>query len=431
MTALIALIKVQIRLYLNNRRAMLINIVMPILIGAFFGFVMGGSGVEKPLHVKVAIVDQDQSELSKKIVDALAGDANLDVQRIDEGEAKELVKGGKLKAALVLPKGFGDTASRAMFGGDKIELPLYYDPSEKMALSMLRGLLAQYTMQQAMTSSFSGANGQKVLDDAVAQLDQAKNLEPAQRDTLSALFKNIQKVQQFPAAASAASGADSGGGFKGLAPPYTLNEQGLSAGQRGYNGFAHSFAGMGAQFVLFMGINLGADILLARRSGMWLRLRAAPLSRATLLGSYFCSTALIASVVLALVMAAGMLLFDFGIAGSALGLAMVIVSYGLFTAGFGLFIAAIGGSPEATRGLATMAVLLMVMLGGAWVPSFIFPEWMQQVTLVVPVRWAVDGLDGMTWRGLGLDVGALAAAVLTGFALLFAALAWWRFDWRE
>ena len=45
----------------------------------------------------------------------------------------------------------------------------------------------------------------------------------------------------------------------------------------------------------------------------------------------------------------------------------------------------------------------MVMLGGAWVPSFVFPEWLQTVSLFVPTRWAVDGLDAMTWRGLGLD----------------------------
>ena len=43
------------------------------------------------------------------------------------------------------------------------------------------------------------------------------------------------------------------------------------------------------------------------------------------------------------------------------------------TAAFGLFIAALGGSPEATRGLAILATLLMVMLV-APAPSFLFPS---------------------------------------------------------
>ena len=75
---------------------------------------------------------------------------------------------------------------------------------------------------------------------------------------------------------------------------------------------------------------------------------------------------------------------------------------------FGLLVAALGNSPATARGVTTLAVLMMVMLGGAWVPTFIFPAWLQQFTLVVPVRWAVDGLDAMTWRGIGLG-GALVA----------------------
>ena len=73
----------------------------------------------------------------------------------------------------------------------------------------------------------------------------------------------------------------------------------------------------------------------------------------------------------------------------------------------------------------------MVMLGGAWVPSFVFPEWLQTASLVVPTRWAVDGLDAMTWRGLGFDAAVAPIGVLLAFSALFAAIAIWRFDWEE
>jgi ABC-2 type transport system permease protein len=74
---------------------------------------------------------------------------------------------------------------------------------------------------------------------------------------------------------------------------------------------------------------------------------------------------------------------------------------------------------------------MMVMLGGAWVPAFIFPAWLQQVTLLVPVRWAVDGLDAMTWRGLSLRSALLPTLVLLGCAALFGAVAAARFRWEE
>ena len=73
----------------------------------------------------------------------------------------------------------------------------------------------------------------------------------------------------------------------------------------------------------------------------------------------------------------------------------------------------------------------MVMLGGAWVPTFVFPAWLQQLTVVMPTRWAVDGLDAMTWRGLGLDAAMAPVGVLLGFAAAFGVLAVARFRWEE
>ena len=70
----------------------------------------------------------------------------------------------------------------------------------------------------------------------------------------------------------------------------------------------------------------------------------------------------------------------------------------------------------------------MVMLGGSWMPSFLFPSWLQQVTVFIPTRWAVDGFDAMTWRGLGLDAAVPAIAALCLFSLLFFSLAQWRFN---
>ncbi|MDI4631636.1 ABC-2 transporter permease [Pelomonas sp. V22] len=431
MNALLALIRVQIRLYLSNRRALAINLAMPILIAAFFGSLFGGGGGDdKPLRVKVAVADLDKSELSQRIVKAMAADASLDLQQLDQATAEDLVRRGKLRAALILPAGFGDKAGAALMGQQKAEVRMVYDPSEKMAKGLLGGMFSQYAMQQTMSHAFSGQSGAKLMDESLARLDKAEGMDAADKAALGKLFGSLREVQNR--ASSAASASDDGkGSFGGMSMPFTLQEQALSSGEHGYNGYAHSFAGMGAQFVLFLGVDLGVGILLARRAGLWLRLRSAPLSRFTLLASHFCSTALIAASILGLVMLSGMLIFGFRVQGSWLGLAVVVFGYGLFTAGFGLFLAAVGRSPEATRGLAILATLLMVMLGGAWVPSFVFPPWMQELTLVVPVRWAVDGLDAMTWRGLELIEAVKAGAVLLLSSAVFAGLAWWRFDWRE
>jgi ABC-2 type transport system permease protein len=56
-----------------------------------------------------------------------------------------------------------------------------------------------------------------------------------------------------------------------------------------------------------------------------------------------------------------------------------------------------------------------------------FPEWMQRLTVAVPTRWAIDGLDAVTWRGLDAAAVAPAMGVQLGFALVFGVLAVWKF----
>jgi ABC-2 type transport system permease protein len=119
------------------------------------------------------------------------------------------------------------------------------------------------------------------------------------------------------------------------------------------------------------------------------------------------------------------------IGGSALGFAALAVALCVLNAAFGLMLASIGRSAGATRGIAMVVTLLLVMIGGAWVPSFVFPNWLQRASLAAPTRWAVDGLDAMTWRGLGFDAALGPLLVLGGSAVVCLAIAIWQFRWED
>jgi ABC-2 type transport system permease protein len=188
---------------------------------------------------------------------------------------------------------------------------------------------------------------------------------------------------------------------------------------------------MGIQFLLFAAIDLGIGILLERQRGLWKRLRSAPVSRAAILGGKAASGTLLALMSLLVSFGFAMLVFKVRIQGSVVGFLAVAIACAMMASTFGLLIASIGKTPNATRGVAILSVLLMVMLGGAWVPTFIFPAWLQRLTVVVPARWAVDGLDAMTWRGLGASQAVMPVIVLLGFAALFGALTFARFRWEE
>jgi len=214
--------------------------------------------------------------------------------------------------------------------------------------------------------------------------------------------------------------------------PYEVKEEAVTAHKGvAYNSMAHSFAGMCVQFILFMGIDAGMTVLQQRRTGLWKRLQAAPLSRWTMVGSRAASAALVAMIIMLVVFGFARVVFGVRIEGSFGGFLGICVAFGLMTASFGLLVSVIGKTPEATRGIAILVTLMLVMLGGSWVPAFLFPQWLQQASFAVPTRWAMDGLDGLVWRGWGIQEALPSIGALLGFAGLFGAIAAWRFRWES
>jgi ABC-2 type transport system permease protein len=428
MNAFIALVRKDLVLYFSNRRSVIMSILAPILIAAFFGSLFGGRD-NKVANIPVAITDLDRSELSAKIVAAMRADSALTLSVASEDDALAQVKAGKLRASVTLPAGFGAKAGNALFGGpDKPQIVLNYDPSQSMVLPLVRGLLTQHVMQAVSEAAFSGAG--PMMKDMRQQVLKNPQMPAGQRDELVGMFDSIAKVQERAAPAPGVASAAAAG--PALSVPFTTREvEASSQPETRYNSYAHSFAGMGVQFILLMGVDMAVGLLLMRRLGLWKRLRAAPLSAAKLLGSRIASTAVIALIVFAVIYAVAMAVFKVRIDGSVIGFVAVLVAFALLTASFGLLIAALGKTPEATRGLAILATLLLVMLGGAWVPSFIFPAWLQKLSLFVPTRWAIDGLDAMTWRGLPMEAAVLPVLVMLGFSAVFTALAIVRFQWEE
>jgi ABC-2 type transport system permease protein len=188
---------------------------------------------------------------------------------------------------------------------------------------------------------------------------------------------------------------------------------------------------MGIQFLLMIGVDVGIGLILRRQQGVWKRMRAAPLSRGVMLGSRATSSAITSMATWIVLFTFARVVFGVRIEGSFVGFVCVCAAFSLMTASFGLMVAALGKTAEATRGLAVLVTLLLVMLGGAWVPTFVFPRWLQAITVVIPTRWAMDGLDNVVWRGLGFGSVALPIALMMATTLACYAVAVMRFRWED
>ena len=435
--AIRALVRNDIRLYFSDRRSVIVGVLVPIFIAAFFGYVFGGTGhSEDQGKIPIAIVDEDHSSVSRGITADLSADPLLQVSPLDRAAAREQVKSGKQNAAAIFPHGFGEQTTQSLFSGsNKPQVELLVDPSQNTGARVIEGLLAQYSMQEISKEAFSGAYGRKAIDSYLEQLD-ALEQTPVRAD-LRTLLNAARKLNaQIDSGAEPAGSRAGGSGSEqrkfSLSIPYTLASTPVTArDDTPYNGYAHSFAGMAVQFILFAGIDAGVLLLLTRQRGIWQRLRSAPLSRSEFMLARALATTLIGLFQITLIYLAALLVFKVRIDGSWPGFIAVCISLCLLNAAFGLMLATLGRSASTTRGFAMMATLLLVMVGGAWVPAFVFPRWLQNTSRFLPTRWAVDGLDGATWRGLPFDAAVLPTLVLLGSAAICLLVAIWRFRWEE
>src|SRR5438105_4208017 len=124
LTPLRAMIRKDLLLFFSDRRSVIVSFIVPIAIASFFGAIFSGSsGDREPAKINVAMIDLDGSAIAKGIVSGAETDRNLKVSMPSEADARESVRTGKIAAAVVIPKGFGEASGNAFFGdGDKPQL---------------------------------------------------------------------------------------------------------------------------------------------------------------------------------------------------------------------------------------------------------------------------------------------------------------------
>ena len=360
-----------LKVFFSDRRALVISMLVPIAIACFMASIFGNASDAKPeTRMSVLVVDQDRSALSRKVLDNLEKTENLSVATDTAEGASRKIRDGKFAAALVIPQGFGEQAKAAMMGGPRPKLRLLSDPSKGAEVAAIRGTL----MQPVVAAVFGGGPAMK--------------------------------------------------------PPFDIQDQPQGNANEARDATqAHVFAGMAVQGLLFFSIEAAMGILRERKQGIWKRVRAAPVSTMSLLLARIASGTIRALAILAAVFGFGIVGYHIHVGGSWLGLGLISLAAAVMASTFGIFVSALGRNEQQSRGLAIFVVLTMTMLGGAWFPSFLMPDWVQKVAMIIPVKWAVDGFDAMTWRGSDFSAVPTAVGALLAFAVVFGFIALTRFRW--
>src|SRR5205814_7582291 len=135
---------------------------------------------------------------------------------------RQRVREGKLSAAVVIPKGFGEAAGSAFFGdGKKPELNVMFDPSRSIEQAMVRGVMTQHVMEAVSKEMFGGAQGKATVEKVLPEIQ--GSTMPA--DQKKALVEMLTSVQQFYSRQHPDGTDAKDSGPRGITMPYTVHEE--------------------------------------------------------------------------------------------------------------------------------------------------------------------------------------------------------------
>jgi ABC-2 type transport system permease protein len=376
-----------LRLLWRDRIALFWVFALPLFIAVLFGMVYSGAGAALDA-MPVAVVDADGSQISQRFVSVLQDSPALAIAVGDDtAPARDAVRRGDLVAAVVLRPGFGRAlGAPGVFDDAVAELELWVDPARRAEVGVLRGIVAESFQQLGAVAAESPAE------------PQADNPFAAVMDPSLDLPSLVAKPPKI------------------LLRPITEDREAKPA-----NAFEVSFPAAIIWGLIACAGSFAVSIARERSSGTLQRLCAAPLGMAQILagkGTACFATGLLAMAVL---LAIGRFGFDVRLNDPAALLAAMVSAAACFV-GLMMLISQFGRSEMAVNGANWGIMMVLAMLGGAMVPIFSMPAWLQAVGAFSPVRWAILAFEGALWRGfdaaeMARPCGILLAVGVVAFAL--------------
>ncbi len=393
----------------RDRVAQALTFALPVLFFSIFVMMFSNqaSGTAK---INVAVMDEDHSELSARIVAGLQNEKGLRVRTtepdhdapLDRMSAERIVRAGTVPVAVILPTGLGENFG---IGGAaaEVKVQLLADVSDPIAPQMVLGLLQKVTMTAAPDLMMQG--GMKQFE------ARAGALTPEQRTAVDAWMPRLKAQAQGTATGSSAQGA------MGLSAEIV---DVMKSDTRKGSMVSFYAAGVGVMFLLFSCVaGAGGALLDEVEAGTLERLLSTRLTMSRLLLGKWLFLVLIGFLQLSVMFIWGWLMFDLPLFSHLPGFLVMTAVTASAAAALGLVLATIAHSRAQLSGFSTILILTMSALGGSMFPRFLMSETMQKVGLLTFNGWALDGYLKVFWRDAPLLALWPQVLVLAGLTLIF------------
>ncbi|MCB9079263.1 MAG: ABC transporter permease [Anaerolineaceae bacterium] len=351
----------------RDPRTLAVMIIMPLMQLILLGF----AGTTDVKHLRTAVYDADHSPQSRALIEAYQASDYFDIIAYTDNEAElgHLIDHGDVRGALIIPAGYG----RDITAQKRTDVAFLIDGSDPTIANTVYG-----SSQQVGQAVSSGLIEQR----------------------LGVSVNNLPGVE--------------------VRPRVWYNPDMKSAN--------FIIPGLMA-LVLFLYTSLftASSIVRERELGTIEQLIVTPIRPLELIVAKVIPYILISFFILIEILVIGVLLFQVPIHGSIV-LLMQLAGLFLITAlGIGIFISSVANSQQEAL-LMTQAIMLpSIFLSGLFFPIDAMPRWLQFISYLFPVRYAVTIIRGIVLKGVGINNLTEQVVAVLIFGALIVLLASTRF----
>jgi ABC-2 type transport system permease protein len=379
-----------LRLMITERAAFVARLVMPIAFIVVVGIANDAFQTEDPTPPVLAIVDKDDSLLSRFYSSYLV--EHVQNARIItlESNAEQALDSGTADFAVVIPDNFGSTVA----SGSEVRVELVLavsDPQQSLRLESLLDTANQRLQAVVLAGS---------LTTETMQTGDREQGVPAARARATELLMTDRITIET--------------GEVSLPGRYELI------------GFQQSVPGMGSMFVM-LGVLAGASLMIEDRRRFTLqRTMIAPVSRTAFVTGKILGRFVVGMMQYVVAILTGLVIgfvVDIHFGSSPMLILAVMASFTLAASSMSMLIAAFVRREQQASGLQTLLAVTLAPLGGAWwsLDIEIIPDIMRSIAYISPFYWVMEGFKAGIFD-LGFRAALLPIAVLLALAFVLAAL---------
>jgi ABC-2 type transport system permease protein len=389
---LLATVKKEILLLLRDRVGLSVLFLMPVALILVMTLIQDSAF--KSINEKgipVVFVDNDNDSLGYQIKQGLLStdlcyvSDSIDGKPANSESAKKAVSEGKFLIGIVIPKGatasirknVSAMVSETLNGTDSlqnqqdsVEITILIDPvAKKSFLTAVTSNLREFISEIKTKIMF------QTFSEQIAEVIPDKNNAPKNS------YQRSQIIRYKEVFASTAAEQIVPNAVQHNVPAWTI------------------FA------MFFIAIPLSNSILKEKTEGSVFRLHTMPTPYLLLINGKILVYVLVCLIQFLLMLAVGkFLLPQMGLpalvlGNSMMGIFILTLATAFAATGFGVTVGTLATTDHQAAIMGSLSILLLSALGGIWVPSYVMPEVMRNISAWSPLNWSLEGFYKLFLRG--------------------------------